>query len=248
MCSYVCTYVITPKQTLRSVQTGSYLKYTLQCSTLQCSVPVVIAMRKSIRGRVSPFRMQREPAPWPSLALNRLLLVCPFALWMRQSPAYRPPAERPNQCFVHTEMPPRQHYHRPARWRQSKRERKEQFQCHSSFNQLSKWAQWQTHSCKANAECKGKYAITLTLQLQLAIRIECISIALAQTNLPPSTHWQSAMRSSCTSWLDNVRSVRSQFPVSQAAWIHPEPDPLRSTKKEWYVKLNSASFGIIFIL
>lgn len=127
MCSYVCTYVITPKQTLRSVQTGSYLKYTLQCS-----VPVVIAMRKSIRGRVSPFRMQREPAPWPSPALSRLLLACPFALWMRQSPAYRPPAERPNQCFVHTEMPPRQHYHRPARWRQSKRERERKEQ--TNFN------------------------------------------------------------------------------------------------------------------
>lgn len=94
----------------------------VQCACCHCNEEVTPWCRR----RVSPFRMQREPAPWPSLALSRLLLACPFALWMRQSPAYRPPVERPNQCFVHTEMPPRQHYHLPGRWRRSKRERKEQ--------------------------------------------------------------------------------------------------------------------------
>lgn len=94
----------------------------VQCACCHCNEEVTPWCRR----RVSPFRMQREPAPWPSLALSRLLLACPFALWMRQSPAYRPPVERPNQCFVHTEMPPRQHYHPPGRWRRSKRERKEQ--------------------------------------------------------------------------------------------------------------------------
>lgn len=94
----------------------------VQCACCHCNEEVTPRCRR----RVSPFRMQREPAPWPSLALSRLLLACPFALWMRQSPAYRPPAERPNQCFAHTEMPPRQHYHPPGRWRRSKRERKEQ--------------------------------------------------------------------------------------------------------------------------
>lgn len=240
MCSYVCTYVITPKQTLRSVQTGSYLKYTLQCSTLQCSVPVVIAMRKSIRGRVSPFRMQREPAPWPSPALSRLLLACPFALWMRQSPAYRPPAERPNQCFVHTEMPPRQHYHRPARWRQSKREREKNKRISMSLIVQSTVQMGTMTNAFMQGKCRMQRQICnyINIAIAIATRIECISIALAQRNLPPSTHWQSAMRSSCTSWLDNVRSVRSQFPVSQAAWIHPEPDPLRSAKKGMKCKIK----------
>lgn len=153
MCSYMYAHMLS----LQSKHTDLYKQAAIrnihwsavQCACCHCNEEV----NPWCRRRVSPFRMQREPAPWPSLALSRLLLACPFALWMRQSPAYRPPAERPNQCFVHTEMPPRQHYHRPGQWRRSKREKRaRKFQCHSSFNQLSKWAQWQTHSCKANAE------------------------------------------------------------------------------------------------
>lgn len=159
----------------RSVQTGSYLRYTLQCS-----VPVVIAMRKSVRGWCrcggSPFRMQREPAPWPSPASSQLPLACPFALWMRQSLAYRPLAEKLSRCFVHTERPPRQHYHQPGRWRRSKRKEEDNFNVNCSFNQLSKWAQWQTHSCKAN----GKWQIRNYINIAIAIRIECISIAQVQ--------------------------------------------------------------------